>query len=181
MTKQIEVPKFLAHLPTERGMPVPFTNQHPDFEWETLTEMGVTSRFAVMSVIQQIRCARERLCGICGQKLSYWIAFVGGPLSSESRAYVDPPMHEECAEFVMQTCPYVAHSATKRNPQLDEEDLTPQGFDAGQPAHWVVGVTRSYDWRLSAKGATFIAGAWHHQLVWRYDEAGLLQFSEVLT
>lgn len=48
------------------------------------------------------------LCGICGHKLDYWLYFIGGPASMESRTFFDPAMHEECSRYSLSVCPYLS-------------------------------------------------------------------------
>jgi hypothetical protein len=92
------IPDFLAHLPTHRGLPVPFVqavfNGVPDFR--------------TVDPNKSIQCIEEKLCAICGRKLGEKSYFIGGPRSKASRLFTDPPMHQKCAEFASQTCPFVS-------------------------------------------------------------------------
>lgn len=68
---------------------------------------------------------RNDKCGICGNKLYRFRAIAGGPVSAfdENGAFIDPPMHIECAQYAMQVCPYLAAlSWTKEiGPKLAEK------------------------------------------------------------
>lgn len=99
-----QIPDFLAHLPVWQGMPVPFTVKY---------EVGQVGRpaFEVTDAVKWADCVEKRLCGVCGRELGYWIAFIGGPKSVEGRAFHDPAMHVECAEYSLDVCPYMVGAA----------------------------------------------------------------------
>ncbi|MFL1449265.1 hypothetical protein ACI77O_12790 [Pseudomonas tritici] len=96
----IEKPPRIATLACDgRGYPIFFTafvgsDGKPNFriqdpyKWQVATERS--------------------LCGICGQKLGKRFAFVGGPKSMKSRYFTDAPMHESCAIYALQACPFIA-------------------------------------------------------------------------
>lgn len=56
------------------------------------------------------RCYRKKWCGICGQPLGEPIVFIGGPVSVRNRSFIDPAMHEECALYAAQVCPYLSNA-----------------------------------------------------------------------
>ena len=91
-----------------QGWPVPFTILWPDYpegkpDWTTADP------------IRHRRCLDLHLCGVCGQKLDiHNIVFIGGchgldPLGpgKDAVAFFDPPMHEECAKYSAEVCPYL--------------------------------------------------------------------------
>jgi len=80
------VPPQLAHLPMcpRRGLPVPYVNQRDDRPPDFSTIFGE----------RVLACARDQLCGVCAQPLTYWVAFLGSRRAAEERAFLDPPMHE---------------------------------------------------------------------------------------
>lgn len=95
----IETPARIAALPKdERGYPIFFT---------VLVRDG-KANFRAQDPEKWELGVRESLCGICGSKLGKKIAFVGGPLSIKSRYFTDLPMHESCAVYAMQACPFIA-------------------------------------------------------------------------
>jgi hypothetical protein len=55
-------------------------------------------------------CGRRKVCGICGQKLERDAWLIGGPAAAfhEHGAYLDPPMHHDCATYALRVCPYIA-------------------------------------------------------------------------
>lgn len=94
-----QINERVARLPKWRGIPVPF--------FVTWREDGVPD-FKVVSESNRMKCATERLCWICGEKLLAWVVFIGGPASAKSRLYVDGPMHDECARDAVKLCPFLA-------------------------------------------------------------------------
>jgi len=66
--------------------------------------------FVINDQAARLKAIAHSLCGICGQKLERVRWFIGGPHSAfhEHGAYLDPPMHTECAHFALQCCPYLA-------------------------------------------------------------------------
>src|SRR5260370_2301168 len=98
----IAIPEFLAHLPTHRGLPVPFAqavlNGVPDFR--------------TVDPQKTLQCIEEKLCAICGCLLGEKSYFIGGPRSKASRLFKDPPMHQKSAEFVSQTLPFFSGPKT---------------------------------------------------------------------
>jgi len=94
----LKIPKFLAHLKTYSGYPVPFTQL-----W-TLASPD----FSAVDLEHCARCLRDKLCAICGRRLGEYCYFIGGPLSKKNRLFVDPAMHKQCAEFASQTCPFLS-------------------------------------------------------------------------
>ena len=64
---------------------------------------------------------------MCGNKLKGSRWFVGGPKSAFSiiGAYYDPPMHEECAHYALQVCPYLAAPTYSR--RIEDKTINPSG------------------------------------------------------
>ncbi len=55
------------------------------------------------------RCAREKLCGVCGLRIQWGrdlFAFLG-PLR-DLQCFGDPWMHEGCADYTAGACPFVS-------------------------------------------------------------------------
>lgn len=141
----LALPDSLAARPRDRrGLPVPWVNETPAGDPD----------FAVIQAERSLRCARERRCGVCGEPLTYWIAFLGGQASAESRAYVDPPMHEPCAEASTRLCPHMSRQAPHRSAKVAKRDdvITPNGFVEAKPPEFWMYVTRGFTWRVTADG-----------------------------
>lgn len=100
--RDIPIPDRMRYLPRDkRGYPIPFivfrdTDGNPHF---TIND-DVRRAFVI---------ANDR-CAICNHHLSRGRWFVGGPASAfdPHGAYIDPPLHHECAEYALQVCPYLA-------------------------------------------------------------------------
>jgi hypothetical protein len=103
MIHNIPVPVRMAKLPRDRrGYPIP--------ETVTITDDG-TAHFTINNVEKSHHHLRNGLCAICGQKLypkRQWL--IGGPRSAfdPNGCFLDTPMHEECASYAIQICPYLA-------------------------------------------------------------------------
>ena len=99
VNKHIPIPENLKDRPTYKGMPLPYVS--PDQEGEVFDFKGVDPA-------KVADCLELRLCGLCGGGMGMTIAFLGGPISSESLCYTFPPMHEDCAEYAAKACPHLA-------------------------------------------------------------------------
>ena len=144
MGKPRPVPACLRDLPLcpKRKLPVPFAAaRYPDG----------TGEFSIINPVRVAICARQRRCGICGNPLGRWVAFLGGPRSADPHngAYTDPAMHERCAEASIGICTFIARPRTvRRSLPIDVIPAgDPEGFiDDGDKAAtgWVMVITRSY-------------------------------------
>lgn len=172
-----EIPDFLSHLPIERGLPIPFVNQHPDDEWEYLQGEGVESRFKMLSTIQTIVAGQNNLCGICGRTHDYWKWFFGGDKAHENRSHTDSPMHWRCLEFAMTTCPYIVFPKRDRDEDLDKPEWTPSGFMADKPDLWVAGRTRGYELLFVRGEPVYRARPWAESKYYRYSDGKLVEVS----
>lgn len=131
-------PERIARLPHHGRFPVPAT-----VPWD---DRGVPD-FTAVDDDAYLRVVKERLCGICGEPLDYWMAFVGGPLCMAVHCFTDPAMHIECAEYAVRVCPYLAmrmdgyvsrpHRAGSRN------DAAP-GLARDRPDRFGLLVTRGF-------------------------------------
>jgi hypothetical protein len=99
----IPMPPAIARLERDhRGYPVSYT---------THRRADGTPVLGKVDWPRQVWCHELSLCSICGEDLppsENW--FVGGsgcafhPLGN----FTDPPMHGECAEYALRTCPFLA-------------------------------------------------------------------------
>jgi hypothetical protein len=97
----VEIPKFLRHLPTFRGYPIPFVQ---------LIGPDGTPDFKVLDHPKLLDCIKRRACSICGHPMRGTYCFIGGEKSINLRMFTDGPMHNECARFCAKTCPYLARA-----------------------------------------------------------------------
>lgn len=123
--KDVPIPEKLASRPKDgRGFPISYVTRvdphtgAPDFTVIDGEQVGI--------------CCRYNLCGLCGRQFEAPpIVFIGGPKSIGNRAFLDPPMHPECAEYAAKVCPHLAISTSRyskdtpegatRHPLLDPE------------------------------------------------------------
>lgn len=127
---------------------------------------------------EALRVAQEKQCGLCGEPLDYWIAFLGGPRSAEQRTYTDPPMHSECARAALSLCPHLAVTQHRRAPEhrLAGDVATPPYFVEDKPSTWVLGITRSFTIRIFDNGTlVFFAAPWKQTETYGYGEDGVLR------
>lgn len=134
----VAIPDRMRKLPIDRrGYPVPWTVAH-DAEGRP--------QFVVNDEGRRQACIKRDLCSICGGRLDRVRWFVGGPHSAfnERGAYIDPPMHHECAQYALQVCPYLALARTGRGyvdaqkvAQHMGEPLVAQTMLPGQPPLFV--------------------------------------------
>lgn len=124
MTELPPVPERMAHLPRdERGYPVPFV---------VYRDKAGTPHFTINDANRTDAVIRADRCPICNQTLFRGRWFVGGPASAfhPDGAYLDPPMHYECAEYALRVCPYLA--APRYAKRIDSRTV-PQGL--GEPVY----------------------------------------------
>ncbi len=97
--RSVKLPPRMKRLPlAPNGYPYFFTVQAPP---------GAVSDHRVINVGNLIRCGRDKLCGICGQRLEVRLWFVGGKLDVDQRAFGEPAMHEECMLYALKVCPHL--------------------------------------------------------------------------
>lgn len=121
--KDVPIPSRMEHLPRDRrGYPIPEgvfvdTDGRPHF---TINDEAK----------RQEHISKDR-CPICGSGLMHNRWLVGGAASafSEHGAYIDPPMHKECAVYALQTCPYLAAPSYAK--RIDDKTLDPEKVPGG--------------------------------------------------
>ena len=101
--QDVPMPAALAKRPRDvHGYPITFV---------TVVENGRPD-FTTVDGRQVVSCIKGYLCGLCGTSLGVrreaQIAFIGGPSAIEQLAFLDPPMHPECAAYAMEVCPHLA-------------------------------------------------------------------------
>lgn len=98
------VPRRMRTLPLDpRGYPIPYI---------VLRDRNGDPHFTINDSRVRLRCVLQRRCGICGKKINGPVWFVGGPLSAfhPHGAYSDGPLHDDCAEYALKVCPWLAIS-----------------------------------------------------------------------
>lgn len=96
------MPARVAALPRDRrGLPIPAI---------VMRDGNGDPHFTMNDARTAMRLVREGRCGVCGDRLGAYKCFVGGPASAfhpEGR-YFDGPVHQDCGEFALRVCPYLA-------------------------------------------------------------------------
>lgn len=132
------LPPRMRHLPVDsRGYPVP---------WFVGWVDGVPD-FRVLGPGKREQAVKETRCWICGRQRGKYGAFVIGPMCAINRISSEPPSHRECAEFAIQSCPFMMRpQAKRREAGLPEEATEPDGImitrNPGVYLLWV-----SQDWQ----------------------------------
>jgi hypothetical protein len=136
--KNIPMPRRIENLPTEpeRGYPVPFF----------VAYINGKADFRIADNEKRVRCIREHLCWICGEKLGKYLGFVIGPMCAVNRISAEPPMHRECAEYSVQVCPFLLNPNQKRNPKAVAApiDEAPGIMIARNPGVMLLWMTNSF-------------------------------------
>lgn len=98
-------PERIRILPLDkRGFPIPFFIDYVDGEPE----------FRAADGRKLVRCVRENLCWVCGQKLGKFKAFVIGPMCALNRTSAEPPSHRDCAIWSAENCPFLTQQQKRR-------------------------------------------------------------------
>lgn len=93
------MPQRLAARPQWRGFPIPFT---------TLIDQDGKPNFKVTDIAAWHICVDESRCALCGDPLDYWVYYMGSKEHVEIEQFFDMAMHEECARYAAEVCPYIA-------------------------------------------------------------------------
>ena len=133
-------PAAWADLPEcpKRHLPVPYsTARHPDG----------TGRFAVNDVARKVECGRDRLCGVCGRSIGWWVVFLAedyGTQMIRRQVFTDAPLHETCAEASLEACPFIRRPRVPRHGE--PAAAAPWCFDPDKAKPgWLMHVTHAYE------------------------------------
>jgi hypothetical protein len=113
---RIAIPKRMRTLPCDaRGYPVPFI---------VMIDKSGTAQFTINDMERVKSCISRKLCSICGRRHDALMWFVGGSrcFLHPHGAFIDPPLHLECAEYAMRVCPFLA--APRYAKRIDDRKLT---------------------------------------------------------
>jgi hypothetical protein len=109
------IPQRMRHLPRDRrGYPIPKS---------VLIDDEGRPHFTINDEAVRLKHMAEDRCPICGARLIGGRWFVGGPRSAfhPQGAYIDLPMHDECAHYALAVCPWLA--APNYTTRLDDKTL----------------------------------------------------------
>lgn len=133
-------PVQIQQLPRDAyGRPITYVTYN-----DTSTDPPVVD-FRITDINRRVECYERRLCGVCGWALDYFITFVGGPNSAEARWYVDPAMHEGCADFSIAVCPHLSRYKSRFSERAFDPSITAVNrLPMVKAEHIVKYVTRDY-------------------------------------
>ncbi|CAN5610921.1 hypothetical protein BH10ACT10_BH10ACT10_13830 [soil metagenome] len=81
-----------------------------------------------------LQCALSRICGLCGESLSWGVTFVGSPEEEEANAFYFPPSHEACADAALAIYPPLGVPVLGQTVPLDTWALVVTGgFELVRP------------------------------------------------
>jgi hypothetical protein len=163
----VPLPESMSGLPRDRrGYPIP---------WIVLRDRTGRPHFTINDSRKVKECGKFGLCGICGKPLGKhnpknphkgaW--FVGGPASfyMDRGAFLDPPMHRECATYALTVCPYIANPSYGK--RIDDATLKAEHVPEGtaiiahdghtlndKPPLFILGLARRWESFEPAPGQT---------------------------
>lgn len=168
---KITVPRRMERLDRDhRGYPIPFI---------VMIDKTGRPQFTINNQRNVDTCMTFGLCSICGVKFDrhpttfkpmMWFVGGSGCFLHERGAFLDPPMHIECATFALQVCPFLAAPSYAK--RIDDRLLDPKAMPddtalmmtetmpARQPDVFGLGMTHSY----------LIRGQFMKPKNWRYVE-----------
>jgi hypothetical protein len=156
-----------------RGYPIPFI---------VLRDKSGQPQFTINDVRKTNQCHTKRLCSICGKRMPSTVWFVGGSrcFLHADGAFLDPPMHLECATYALIVCPFLA--ASKYSRRIDDAKLDPKNTPDNLklvrtdfmmprlPERFGLGMTTEYHYeRISPRPGEFIftVRQWGYVEWWR--------------
>jgi hypothetical protein len=95
--------------------------------------IGGKPDFRQMDERKYIHHYKHRLCAVCGTKLGLSCYWVAGGKSRESHYFTDGPMHLECAELSIRSCPFLNN--TKPSFRGDDLKAMPGQNAESRPEH----------------------------------------------
>jgi hypothetical protein len=98
VTSAAEIPARIQRCPVHHGWPIPFT---------AVNEPGQVDIIGT-SISRWLDAVQDRLCGLCGEGVEGDIWFIGGAICVNFRLFPDVGMHQECAAWAFDLCPWLA-------------------------------------------------------------------------
>lgn len=110
------IPERLAARPVWRGFPIPYVTH--------VNSLGVPD-FKVHDEKRKLKVALELLCQLCGSPLGDDINFLAFQQMVWRGRTGEPPLHDECARFALETCPFLAGGREYATHHRTEAHYTP--------------------------------------------------------
>jgi hypothetical protein len=166
------IPKLMRTLGLDRrGYPVP---------WTVLRDKDGQPMFTVNDTRRVHDCIRKKLCAICGKRLVkeefWWIG--GSRVFLHARgAFLDPPLHCECATYALTVCPFLAarywvdRADPDRLARRTEATLTAHAYlPPALPERFGLGMTDGYRVTLNDRKLYLLPNPWRYVEFWRAGE-----------
>jgi hypothetical protein len=117
--------------------------------------------FRAMDGKKYVRAIREKLCWVCGGKLTPVYVFVAGPMCGINRTSAEPPSHIECAHWSARNCPFLNNpNMVRRQDDLINNtslrDNAPGMAIVRNPGVTMLWFTREYEVFNGGKGQPLI-------------------------
>jgi hypothetical protein len=107
----IPVPERMQRFPRWRGYPIHYT------VWRDPTTGE--PNFRVMHEPRRVECFKKNWCHLCGRNLGAGpYCFIGGPKCVAQGAFIDGPMHRDCAEYAARVCPFLSSPTGKYSSEV---------------------------------------------------------------
>lgn len=122
----VNEPDRLKRRPHHGPFPIPYV---------TYVEASGRPDFRIHDNSKRLRIARRNLCQLCGETLEDRMVFIGHEGSIERGTFGEPPMHEDCAEYAWEVCPWLAGADWRLDYRAAAKGLTilpqPPGGELG--------------------------------------------------
>lgn len=132
--RTVPMPGRIARLPRDdRGFPITYVT--------FIRETGPD--FSTLDALKVREVSLNNLCGLCGGPRGAYMAFVGGPKSTEAHHFFDPPMHRDCAEYAVQVCPFIVIPTARYRKTTEADDVNPL-VDPDRPTEFYLVIVKKY-------------------------------------
>jgi len=164
MSPEEMIPPRLRARPRYQGLPVPFT---------AFVDREGVPHFRQVSAVNHRRAMAERLCGLCGAPLEWWVVFHVGPACLKERLVFTAGAHEDCARYALTVCPFLGREDWQRRA---EPTLVDPGLMPCKPQAVGLAFVRRYETVRNPSNGMLYAQipSPHHVEWWRYREGRLV-------
>lgn len=97
----MDKPERIQRLPHYKGLPITAITM--------IDDEGVPN-FKSVDHLKIRKMKNEKCCGICGEKLDYWMAFMVSEEEAKTRYVFESPNHVECLKYAFNICPWIFYS-----------------------------------------------------------------------
>lgn len=150
--------------PRYKGLVVPYSVQW----FDGVPDFRVTNHDAI------VNCVHNRVCGLCGHEIEKpeLICFLGGTNSLLSRLFTDPGMHEACAKYSVEVCPFLNGTLTEMRDLEGDKAKNVKTNELVNPTRpKKFGLLRAHSCRfVRFSGEVVIQSGREHSIEWLVDE-----------